>query len=104
MKSKYRTPKIEEFVEGFKYQTSHRFRMDIIDFSNMENTIKGEWQTSWYDNVVPNLEPKIYPYSYTDEIGVCWTIMNEPFPGEDKLGRIKIGLENKTIRAKVDEK
>ena len=99
-KTKYRTPRIEEFVEGFEYQVAYTTRLDIIDFSNMENIIEGEWQTSWYDRVVPNLDPIVYPHKYTDEMGIHWTIINDPFPGEDKLKSVKVGIKNKTIRTK----
>lgn len=100
--NKYYTPDISEFKEGFKYQVSSRHRLDIIDFSDMKNNIEGGWVTSWHDRVVPNLDPIEYPYSYTDSVGIHWTIMNDPFPGSDPLESIKRGLMNKSIRAKVN--
>lgn len=97
--SKYYTPDITEFVEGFKYQVANSFRLDIIDFANPENNKKGNRQTVWYDRVVPNLDPIEYPYTIKDESGMTYTIMNNPFPDEDPLHSIKVGLKNKTIRA-----
>lgn len=99
--NKYYTPKIEEFVEGFKYETKHRFRFDIWDASNPENNKEGKWKESWIENTVPNMDPLEYPYTTTDEEGNTWTMMNEPFPHEDPLRTIKILLENGNIRAKT---
>lgn len=96
--NKYRTPDIKEFIEGFKYQVSHRFRMDIVDFSNPENTITGKWETVWYDRIVPSLKPITYPYTIKDGEGISWTFMNDSGLYDDPLANIKIGLKNKTIR------
>lgn len=98
--SKYYTPDISEFVEGFEYQVKNKFRFDIWDASNPENIKRGKWQTSWVDRVVPNMDPVTYPYTIKNEDGTSWTFICPSFPDEDPLHAIKIMLENKNIRAK----
>ena len=101
MKDKYYIPKIEEFVEGFKYQVKHSGGIIIIDFSDMSKNIKGEAVISWFDRVVPNMDLITYPYTVKNEDGASYTFMNaDPF--YDPLGQIKHMLENGTIRAKYE--
>jgi len=97
MKDKYYTPKIEEFVKGFKYQVPHTGRLDILDMSN--NTVqKGKTSTTWFDRAVPNLDPIVYPYTYVDSEGISWTFLN-PDPLEESFtDTIKRMLELNQIR------
>tara|TARA_R110002124_G_scaffold281430_1_gene455734 strand:- start:89663 stop:89965 length:303 start_codon:yes stop_codon:yes gene_type:complete len=98
--NKYYTPTIEQFKEGFKYEVKSTHRLDIMDFSKPEESIKGEWQDSWYERTVPNMDPIKYPYTTIDDEGNTWTILNAAFPNEDPLRQIKIMLTDGQIRAK----
>ena len=98
--SKYYTPKIEQFVEGFKYQTKHTMGFSIMDFSNPEKSIKPKMKDYWFDNIVPNLDKPTYPHTITKEDGTTWTFLNDSGMYDDPLRTIKIMLENGNIRSK----
>lgn len=95
--SKYRIPKIEEFVGGFKYQVSHTHRIHIMNFNDPSKDIIGEDYTTWFDKVVPNLDPIEYPYTIKDEDGTTWTFMNG-CDYDDPLDNIKRMLPHGYIR------
>lgn len=96
----YYTPTIDQFVEGFEYQTKHTMGYSIMDFSKPEECTKPEMKDYWFDNIVPNLDKPTYLHTIIKEDGTTWTFMNEPWPDEDPLRTIKIMLENGNIRAK----
>lgn len=100
IEEEYYIPKIEQFVEGFEYQTKHTMGYSIIDFSNPEKSTKPKMEDYWFDNVVPNLDPITYPYTFKTEGGDTVTIMNDDGLSSDPLKTIKILLENGNIRAK----
>jgi hypothetical protein len=95
----YYVPEIEEFVEGFKYQTPHTGRLDILNMSD-KTTQKGKTVTTWFDRVVPNLDPITYPHTYTDSEGISWTFLNPDPLEENYTDRIKRMLELNQIRCK----
>ena len=97
---KYYTPKIEQFIEGFKYQTKHTIGFSIMDFSNPEKKAKSNMKDYWFDNVVPNLDKPTYPYTITKEDGSTLTFLNDSGMYDDPLQTIKIMLKNGNIRAK----
>ena len=97
---KYYTPKIEEFVEGFKYQTKHSLGFSIMYFSNPEKSTKPEMKDYWFNNIVPNLDKPTYPYTITNEDGTTITFANGSGMYDGPLETIKIMLENGNIRSK----
>ena len=97
---KYYTPEIEEFVEGFKYQTKHSLGFSIMYFSNPEKSTKPEMKDYWFDNIVPNLDKPTYPHTIIKEDGTTWTFLNDSGMYDDPLRTIKIMLENGNIRSK----
>lgn len=44
----YRVPKLEEFVQGFKFQKKNSYRFMLIDFAN-DKTIKSKEYHDWVD-------------------------------------------------------
>ena len=100
MSNRYYTPKIEQFVEGFKYQTKHTIGFSIMDFSKPEEYIKPNMKDYLFDNIVPNLDPVTYPYTTHNENGIRVTIMIDDGIYNAPLQTIKIMLENGNIRAK----
>lgn len=97
---KYFIPKIGQFIEGFKYQTKQSLGFCVIDFSNPEKSTKPNMKDYWFDHVVPNLDPTVYPHTFMREDGTSWTIVNKSPMEDDFLERIKIMLENGQIRAR----
>lgn len=98
----YYVPKIEEFVEGFKYEScTSSTGYIIMYFDDTREDYRSPMEDMWVEGTVPNLDPIEYPHTINNEDGTTLTIMNNCGLYDAPLWRIKQMLSHKQIRVKL---